>query len=144
VNKEMTKEETQNLFKKFDDPELWEYPRGFDHNNAVKRFKRFVVALNFATGKTYEFETESHIQDASFHSQINLGNGWLRFSNFGDMVAVTPDCEITPELRGIVQQLLLQHEYVFVETEFAEAPYTGQNPGVTGIEDWWIRYFDWV
>jgi len=140
----MTKEETENLFKKLDDPKYWEYPRGFDHSDAVRRFKKFVEALNKATGKTHEFETEFKIQDASFHSQINLGTGWLRFSNFGDMVAISPDCEITPEKIEIIQHLLLLHEYVFVVTEFAEAPYTGQNPGVTGIEDWWTRYFDWV
>lgn len=23
-------------------------------------------------------------------------------------------------------------------------PYDGGNPGVSGIRDWWIRYFDWV
>lgn len=34
--------------------------------------------------------------------------------------------------------------YVFVPTEYAELPYDGANPGVTGIRDWWIRYFDWV
>lgn len=140
----MTREETLILFKSLDDPKNWECPNEFEFRKAIERFKKFVEDFDSATGIAHDFETESYIQDASFHSQINLGNGWLRFSNFGDMVAVTPEAEIPLEQMTKIEELLVSHGYVFVNTEYAEVPYTGQNRGVDGIPDWWTRYFDWV
>jgi hypothetical protein len=40
--------------------------------------------------------------------------------------------------------LFEQHGYVYMPATILEQPYTGNNPGVTGIPNWWIRYFDWV
>jgi hypothetical protein len=73
-----------------------------------------------------------------------MGSGWLRFSNFGDMVALTPDHEVDAATLNIILRLCVEKGYVFIPTEVAERPYDGQNPGVTGIEDWWVRFFDWV
>lgn len=94
-------------------------------------------------------ETGSAIQDASFHSQIfiPLGDGHnalLRFSNFGAMATIGPDEPAPTELLETVVELLEKHAYDYVPASVLEQPYTGANPGVTGIRSWWIRYFDWV
>ena len=83
-----------------------------------------------------------HIQDASFHSQVLLDGGYLRFSNFGDMVVTTDDESIAPSALDIIKDLALKHGYVIVPHDLLEEDYTGKNPGVTSIRDWWIRYFD--
>src|SRR3954462_2169723 len=59
-----------DLRRRFDDPVRWEYPAGFDYARAVQRFKRFAEELASRWDKPLTVETESHIQDASFHSQI--------------------------------------------------------------------------
>jgi hypothetical protein len=140
----MNAKEAMLLFQKHDDPTRWEYPVGFDYERATQKFREFAAAFDAETGTPHATETGSHIQDASFHSQINLGTGWIRFSNFGDMVSITPDREIDYATVAIIQRLCDEEGYVFIPTEFTESPYTGANPGVTGIRDWWIRYFDWV
>ena len=140
----MNEQQALDLFRKNDDPVHSVYPPGFDHGAARSRFQRFAAALDSATGVSHATETGSYIQDASFHSQIDLGSGWLRFSNFGDLVAITPDHEVDAETLDCVRRLCRERRYVFVPTELTELPYTGENPGVTGIRDWWIRYFDWI
>ncbi len=140
----MNKEQALALFSEHDHPARWEYPETFHHQQAIARFRRFAEELDEVTQVCHRLETESQIQDASFHSQIDLGSGWLRFSNFGSMVSITPDHEVDDRTVGIIRGICAKMGYTFVPTAFAELPYTGENPGVTGIRDWWIRYFDWV
>jgi hypothetical protein len=94
-------------------------------------------------------ETGVYIQDASFHSEITLPleNGLvacIRFSNFGDMVSVSDGNPVPNATLQLLQELFLHHGYVYVPAAVLDAPYSGRNPGVTGIRTWWIRYFDWV
>ena len=140
----MNEAEALALFRKHDDPVRWECPRDFERHRAIARFRGFAAALDAAAGSAHDIETGSQIQDASFHSQIALGSGWLRFSNFGDMVSITPDYELDDATLALVSSLCHEKGYCFVPTAFGELPYDGTNPGVTGIRDWWIRYFDWV
>lgn len=142
--KAMKREEYITLFRTHDDPVYWEYPPGMVYKEQVARFRQFVSELEHSLGKTLKTETESHIQDASFHSQVYIDGAYLRFSNFGNMVATTDDESIAPATLGNLKELLVKHGYVFVPHEMLEEEYTGDNPGVTGIRDWWIRYFDWV
>jgi hypothetical protein len=132
------------FLQQHDDPVRWEYPEGFDYSAAVSRFREFVAKINRVLGTRFKTETESHIQDASFHSQVDLGGVWLRFSNFGDMVAVTDDSFADPDTLRIVRAHLSDHCYRFMPNSVLDQPYTGSNLGVTGIDTWWIRYFDWV
>lgn len=132
------------LFREYDDAENVEYPAAFDYKAAVARFRSFAAALDAATVVSHSLETESHIQDASFHSQIDLGAGWLRFSNFGEMVSLTADHEVSEATLAVVLHLCVDQGYIFIPTEFAELPYTGGTVGVDGIRDWGIRYFDWL
>jgi hypothetical protein len=149
-----------NLLQRHDDPKYWEYPPGFDYNAATTRFARCAEALSRALGVSLKSETGSYIQDASFHSQIFVPLGderyaMTRFSNFGDMVSVgtcyfgemVPDGAdepIPPALLKAIVAVVEKEGYVYVPSEALMQPYTGKNPGVTGIRNWWIRYFDWV
>ena len=138
-----------DLLRRFDDAGRWEYPAGFDYARAVQRFKRIAEELASRWDKPLTVETESHIQDASFHSQIMVpvrdGEFVLvRFSSFGDMATFAEEVAIPDDLRGTLLELFQEHGYIYVPARVLEAPYSGENPGVTGIRSWWIRYFDWV
>jgi hypothetical protein len=137
------------LLAMHDHPTIWEYPPGFDYEAASAKFATFVAALTEGLGRPLKVETGSLIQDASFHSQAFLPLPsdepvLIRFSNFGDMATVS-DEELVPEVAlKLVTELLKRHGYAYVPAAILNAPYSGTNPGVTGISTWWIRYFDWV
>jgi len=140
---------SHELLQRHDDPKRWEYPKVFDYKGSNVYFLAFASSLNEEFGTHLKAETGSDIQDASFHSQIYFSVGLerfhlIRFSNFGDMVAVNDDSEMPDEILERIKKLLTQHKYNFVPCSHLDVPYTGSNPGVTGIDSWWIRYFDWV
>jgi hypothetical protein len=141
-------EEIQALLRKIDDPVWWEYPPGFAHQEASTRFRNFVCQLEQTLGIALETETGAAIQDASFHSQVRIPSQdsvvTLRFSNFGEMVALSEEESVAADVVDTIRRLALLLGYVYVPTRLLTTPYTGKNPGVTGIEDWWTRYFDWV
>ena len=141
--------ELESALLRFDDPIHWEYPPRFAHRESVVRFRAVARDLSNELGVELRMETETQIQDASFHSQIYLPGGWfghhlIRFSNFGDMVSINEDDGLPPDLLERIQEILSRHGYVYIPYVLLEQPYTGVNPGVTGIATWWIRYFDWV
>ncbi len=138
-----------DLLQRHDDPQRWEFPNGFDYDAATVRSAMFADALAVALGQPLRLESGSDIQDASFHSQIYLPLGkerfaLIRFSNFGDMVTVSEDEPVSNELIQMVVDLMKKHDYMYVPSSVLEQPYTGKNSGVTGIRDWWTRFFDWV
>lgn len=111
------------LLEKFDDSKYWEYPPGFDYNDAVVRFKLFVAELVKTLGGPVVIETESLIQDASFHSQVHLSNAWLRFSNFGNMAALTDETSLPKGSLQKIKRLLESHGYIFMPSSLLEQPY---------------------
>lgn len=133
-----------DVFEYHDDPVKWEYPEDFDYESTIDRCLGIVPKLEELFGKKLQLETKTYIQDASFHSQVLLDGAYIRFSNFGNMVATTDDDTLGPEMVESLARLLARHGYVFVPHDLLETDYSGSNPGVTGIRDWWIRYFDWV
>jgi hypothetical protein len=137
------------LLRRHDHPTHWEYPPGFDYRAATERFARFVEELSAKLGVSLRAETGVHIQDASFHSQVFLplpgdGHALIRFSNFGYMATVSDDDPVPEPTMDAVVGLLAKHGYVYVPAGVLAQPYSGSNPGVTGIDTWWMRYFDWV
>jgi hypothetical protein len=137
------------ILRRNDQPAHWDYPPGFDYHAATERFARFVEELSAKLGGALKAETGVHIQDASFHSQVFLPlpggrHALIRFSNFGDMATVSDDDPVPEPTMAVVLEMLAQHGYVYVPAAVLAQPYTGSNPGVTGIDTWWIRYFDWV
>jgi hypothetical protein len=98
----LTKIEALNLFNTHNDAIYWEYTKYFDLDEANKRFRHFAHAFDIATRKTHPIETGTSIQDASFHSQIDLGGTYLRFSNFGNMVTVDDEGAIDSQSLSII------------------------------------------
>ncbi len=134
----------RSLLMQHDDGIHWEYPAGFDHGRATNRFAAFASALSAELPEPVTTETGTSIQDASFHSQILLPGGALRFSSFGDMIAFTPDHEIPTRHVEAVVALAVRHGYTLVPTSALETPYDGAGAGSTEISTWWIRFFDWL
>lgn len=134
----------KHLLQEVDDPVLWERPRHFDEKGAQRRFAAFADAIAKSLALPFRRQTGAEIQDASFHSQLIFEWGSLRFSSFGDMIAFTPDHDTPPTVTALIETLAKDSGYVLVPTDILEERYTGRNPGVTGIRDWWTRYFDWV
>ncbi len=137
------------LLKNHDDPKYWEYPPGFDYKAQQKRFLKFASAFAAATGLNPKIETGPCIQDASFHSQIIFMVGLarfhsLRFSNFGSFITINDDEDVPEEILSATLKLADEFQYTYVPCQYLDAEYTGANPGVTGIDSWWIRYFDYV
>ncbi|MEM6329005.1 MAG: hypothetical protein AAF790_02025 [Planctomycetota bacterium] len=136
--------EFSQLFAEHDDPVRWEYPSGMDYRREIERFQAFFAQLQEHLAVALEYETEAHVQDASFHSQIRIGETWLRFSNFGGMVAFDDDDAINTQTRHSAMRLLQQNGYRFVPSVELQHRYTGRNPGITGIPDWYTRFFSWI
>jgi hypothetical protein len=99
------------LLLQHDDPTRWEYPPDFDYVAAAAKFAQFIAALAGELGIILKAETGSHIQDASFHSQVYLplpGDKYvlIRFSNFGDMATGSDDEPVPEALTELVAKLL--------------------------------------
>jgi hypothetical protein len=136
------------ILHEFDDRVYAEQPLGFDRAGAERRFRDIHLELEKALGMPLEAETGVYIQDASFHSQIRLGIFddeivVIRFSNFGEMIAISGESSLPETLLKRVTEFLGDRGYIHIP-ESALGDYTGTNPGVDGISSWWIRYFDWL
>ncbi|MBB3210689.1 hypothetical protein FHS27_006537 [Rhodopirellula rubra] len=137
------------LLKINDDPERWEYPLGFDYESEQERFLQFATAFFAALNISPMIETGACIQDASFHSQLIFPVGLvryhsLRFSNFGSFITINDDEGVPDEILSTILELADRFEYTYIPYQYLDADYTGSNLGVTGIDSWWIRYFDYV
>ena len=141
------------ILKANDDSTRWEYPEGFSYQDAQNKFISAKNMLQNVLRKKLKFETGSHIQDASYHSRILLDIEFLksskehsqvRFSNFGNMVSFVNEDLIKENIKIDIVQHLLNLGYVYVPEKVLEEQYTGNNPGVAGIDTWWVRYFEWV
>ena len=140
----MNEAEALALFHRFDHPTHGEYPPGFDYPASVQRARKFVSELDSARGTHHLFETEAHIQDASFHSQADLGRAMLRFSNFGEMLATTSDEAVPDDVLQLVHHLAERFGYRFVPSRYTDIAYSGRNPGVDGIRTWGHRFFEYL
>lgn len=130
--------------ERYDNPDHWERPPDFDWQTESRDFAAFVLGLEAGLGRRFEVETGSRIQDASFHSEIVLPGGRLRFSNFGRMIAVTPDSEIPEDVMAAIRELAAGRGYTLVPTADLETPYPRGDGTQLGIRTWWIRYFDYL
>ncbi|CAN5697358.1 hypothetical protein BH10CYA1_BH10CYA1_04970 [soil metagenome] len=140
----------QQILSKYDDTVFWEYPQGFNYAAETRKFENFAKALSTQLKTPVKTESGTHIQDASFHSQIVLPDVdgveiSIRMSNFGNFVSIYQlDYAPVPGDQSALIEMFDRWGYTYIPIEVLEQPYTGINPGVTGIDTWWIRYFDWV
>jgi len=137
-------EAARALLERFDDPNHWERPADFDWPSESRAFGVFIADLQKELRREVDFETGTRIQDASFHSQIALPGGLLRFSSFGWMIAFAPDSEVAEEILAVVRKLAATHGYILVPTAELERPYPRGDGTRFGIGTWWIRYFDYL
>lgn len=136
------------FLKRFDDPDHWEQPPNFDRTRAKQKAETFSEDLKSRIRVSLGFESGDSIQDAAFHSQIHMSiHGEvvsLRFSNFGDLVALMGEAAVPAALLDKIKSLLGFHGYTFIPEFVLEEPYTGVNRSVGENQDWWVRYFDWI
>jgi hypothetical protein len=146
-----------DLLRRYDAPPAFYEPLGFDYAAAQRRFRDLLPALSGVFGESLQFEDGSAIQDASFFAQVFLPrdslvralapfeSAVLRFSNFGDMVAVRHEDALDPRELMTLRDVLQRAGYVFVPEVALLAKYPGgpvewvESRGAT----WWTRYFDW-
>ena len=166
----ISRDEAIKIFEANDDPINWEYPKDYEYDKSIKKFKEFVNEIQVKFKEIIEFETESHIQDASYHSElylpssvlsvpsvetrkqnimgkerdVQLRHGVIRFSNFGNMVTIYEEEDIKKEYLDYIFTLFDKYGYIYINSKYLNEKYTGKNPGVTGIDNWQIRYFDFV
>ncbi|MES2823475.1 MAG: hypothetical protein V4732_07730 [Pseudomonadota bacterium] len=141
------------ILKAYDDPACWEYPEEFSYQEQQQKFFSAKGLLQNVLRRKLNFETGSQIQDASYHSCIHLDvellkssekQSQLRFSNFGNMISFVNENSIKESIKIDIIQHLQNIGYVYIPEAVLEEQYTGKNPGVSGIETWWVRYFEWV
>lgn len=68
----------------------------------------------------------------------------LRFSNFGNMVALSGEEDVAPDVLREIKELLVQQGYTYVPSAVLKQPYTKEEGQKVGIHSWWIRSFDWL
>ena len=132
------------LLEKYDDAKRWERPSNFDWPKESGAFMGLLRELESRIGLNLEHETGSRIQGASFHSQVVLPCGLLRFSNFGRMIAFTPDSEVPYGIRSIIGDMATKRGYSLAPTVDLERPYPRSGGARFTIATWWIRYFDYL
>lgn len=137
--------ETLRLLEAADRQGQWEQPDGFDRRAAIQRFSRFLADVEQRLGRRLLAETGSMLQDCSFHAEVSLDGGLLRFNNFGNLAAFTSDHTVSAAILDIVAELLSQHGYTFlVRTAELEEPYPPFPRSSPGGWTWWIRFFDYL
>ncbi|HEY6036938.1 MAG TPA: hypothetical protein VIV58_21815 [Kofleriaceae bacterium] len=129
------------LMERLDGQPFAEWPVAFDWTAARARFTATARELNQLIAPAVQLPLELHVEDAGYHAAIELvpeSGWWLRFSNFGDLVALLED-EYAP-------QDVLERVIAFVEArDFTYVPYRLlARPYPKGlVPDWWTRFFDY-
>ena len=129
----------------------YEFPPKFDQRHLEARASRVHRDLETKIGRILPFEGGIYNQDASFSVAIRLTETPgisvthvcdLRFSNFGDMVAVTNEDYDGSEECMKVFEVARQHGFIPVQHDLLDRDYDGINGDA--FQTWWIRYFDWI
>jgi hypothetical protein len=129
------------ILRTHDDPMRWEAPHGFNRSAALREFREFVTHLQELADHTFDYECGSSLDEASFHSEIFLPGGSLRFSNFGRMVAFTEGHDIPSALVRLVSELAAVQGFVLIPCEVLDTRYTGKNSHLGRTDSWHSRYF---
>ena len=144
-------ETTADMLSMHDLKGAYEFPPKFDQRDLEARASLVHRDLEAMFGRGLLFEGGIYNQDASFSVAIRLtetpGVGVthvcdLRFSNFGDMVAVTnEDYDGSDECMKVFE-IARKHGFTPIPHEALDRDYDGINGGA--FRTWWIRYFDWI
>jgi hypothetical protein len=151
--------ELRLLLMSVDDPEGCECPTNSaisfeEMDEMVDRVQRD-IAKEFGI----TMQRDRWVQDASFFDDLFLNIGCtksiggqicklrIRFSNFGNLVAMTSFIEpFPPDIpRSGILALLRRNGCIPVDADELDEEYDGVNPHLAdGRSTWWIRYFDYL
>jgi hypothetical protein len=130
------------LFKRCDDPLSWEAPQGFERSTALRAFRAFVSGLEECLGHKLDHETGSTCDESTFHAEIFLSTGSLRFSNFGKLVGFVGDSALPAVLHKAVSELAEELGYVLVPHDALDARYVGRHARPGSCDSWQQRFFE--
>lgn len=147
------KPEIRKLLAKFDEPGAYEFPFGFDYERLESKARAVASKLENELDERITFAGAAHNQDASFSIEILLrsyefedSRGWvkpcLRFSNFGDLVTLCWEEEISNERVLTIRQVVIDGGFHYVPPSDLDESYDGVMTGK--FDNWWERYFDWL
>jgi hypothetical protein len=132
------------LMERLDNGGFREWPHSFDHGAAMTRFLEVARLLQAELSCYFEpgaqTQVDTHVEDAGFHAEVELipGGKRLRFSNFGDLVAMHEDEEAPKEILAKAIAVIETRGYIYVPFRLLQRPYPD---GL--VEDWWTRHFDY-
>lgn len=122
-------------------------PASFDEKKATARFESVVQELE------RQFQgpctPEDGIQDASFFAEVGLPRAsfddvvLLRFSTFGDMVAIRDESELDEEQLKNIEKILTRHGFILIPESAFAVPYEKEF-AEKFHHSWWYRYFDYL
>lgn len=141
----MTEREAMELFAALDSDAPSPLDTQMVTADMLERSRRVVAELEAAFGEHLTVEAgAAELQDAPYFMQIWLNPGGLRFSNFGQMVALIPEEDMQPadERLQVVIDVVHEHGFLFVPQRYTQAPYGGHLRN-SHLSRWWDRFFDW-
>lgn len=149
--------EKLKLLQLNDDLKDCEYPSGFNHSASMRRVEALKPKLNAIVGKY--FKLDENVQDASFFTElaileppiygVNMYHYVLsiRFSSFGNFFTVWSN-SISEKIEDAkINEVIAQTEadgFIYIDAETLGQKYTGKNPHLSDLANWWSRYFDYL
>jgi hypothetical protein len=130
------------LLERCDDPLHWEAPHGFERASALRAFRLFLQGLEECLGHKLDYETNSSLDETTFHAEIFLASGSLRFSNFGRLVAFVGDASLPANLHKSVSELSEELNFVLVPQDVLDARYAGCHARLGRCDSWQQRFFE--
>lgn len=149
--------EKLKLLELADDSTACEFPPGFNHRASMKRVKDLKPKLSAIVGKPFTLDV--NVQDASFFTElaiieppvygVNMSRYVLgiRFSSFGNFFAVWSNSIKEKIEDAKINQVIAETEaagFVYIDSETLEQKYTGKNRYLADLENWRLRYFDYL
>jgi hypothetical protein len=134
------------LLRQSDDPVHYDAPPDLDLEAAESRMRAFAHALSIALGVSLRTESGVLLQDANYHGEVFLPStgaieSSIRFSNFGNLVTIFRTEDVRSDWVNVITDLIEEHGYSYVPEAVLQQSYTGRNKGISGVKDWFQRYF---
>jgi len=134
-----------------------EFPLGFNYRTSTKQVEDIKPKLDAIAGEP--FELDLNVQDASFFTELhilepaNYGVNMyyyvlgIRFSSFGNFFTVWSNSISEKIDISKIAEIISETEaagFVFIDAETLEQKYTGKNRHLANLDNWRLRYFDYL
>ncbi|MGW7064009.1 hypothetical protein ACWGHM_36670 [Streptomyces sp. NPDC054904] len=148
------------LLRSLDDPDHWEFPRGYDHAATRTRLNRLAALLDQTFDCTCS--VDRGVQDASFHGDIAIPaaatkSGDLvvvRLSNFGSLITASaggvagdttdPAAGLHDEDRSRIEAAAATLGCILIPRRVLRKRYDGPTEMDDWQHLWWHRFFDYM